>query len=167
MVERINGMGLAGIDAYKVDVEAAISQGLPAFDVVGLPDAAVKESRDRVRSSMKNCGFEFPLGHITVNLAPADIKKVGPLYDLPIFIALMKLSGQLAADTENAVFIGELSLSGEVHFVNGVLPMVIEAQKLGFRRMLWSQVDLQAASEDCDNCPYRAECGPVPMRLQA
>ena len=135
MVERINGMGLAGIDAYKVDVEAAISQGLPAFDVVGLPDAAVKESRDRVRSSMKNCGFEFPLGHITVNLAPADIKKVGPLYDLPIFIALMKLSGQLAADTENAVFIGELSLSGEVHSVNGVLPMVIEAQKLGFRRI--------------------------------
>ena len=135
MVERINGMGLRGIEAYKVEVEAAFSQGLPAFDVVGLPDAAVKESRDRVRSAMRNCGFDFPLGHITVNLAPADIKKVGPLYDLPILAALLKLSGQLAAETDDAVFIGELSLSGSVNSVNGVLPMTIEAQKRGFKRI--------------------------------
>ena len=135
MVERVNSMGLLGIEAYKVDVEAAISQGLPAFDVVGLPDAAVKESRDRVRSAMRNCGFEFPLGHITVNMAPADIKKVGPLYDLPIFVALMKLSGQLSSNTDDAVFIGELSLSGGLHCVNGVLPMTIEAHKLGFKRI--------------------------------
>ena len=111
MVESIHGMGLMGIEAYKVDVEAAISQGIPAFDVVGLPDAAVKESRERVKSAMRNCGFEFPLGHITVNLAPADIKKVGPLYDLPILIALLKMSGQLSVQTDDSVFIGELSLA--------------------------------------------------------
>ena len=135
MVDRVNGMGLVGIEAYKVDVEAAVSKGLPAFDVVGLPDAAVKESRDRVRSAMRNCGFDFPLGHITVNLAPADIKKVGPLYDLPILIASLRLSGQLSADTDDAVFIGELSLSGAVRSVNGVLPMTLEAQRLGFKRI--------------------------------
>ncbi len=135
MVESIHGMGLMGIEAYKVEVESAISQGLPAFDVVGLPDAAVKESRERVKSAMRNCGFEFPLGHITVNLAPADIKKVGPLYDLPIFVALMKMSGQLSAQTDDSVFIGELSLGGEVHSVNGILPMTIEAFKLGFNNI--------------------------------
>lgn len=135
MVERINGMGLSGIEAYKVMVEAAMAQGLPAFDVVGLPDAAVKESRDRVRSAINNCGFEFPNGRITVNLAPADIKKVGPLYDLPIFIAMLKLTDQLKADTNADVFIGELSLSGMVNPVNGILPMTIEAQKLGFKRI--------------------------------
>ncbi len=134
MVERIYSMGLFGIEAYKVEVEASFTQGLPAFDVVGLPDAAVKESRDRVRSAMKNCGFDFPLGHITVNLAPADIRKVGPLYDLPILAAMLRLTRQLSADTEDAVFIGELSLAGNLHSVNGVLPMVIQAQKLGFKR---------------------------------
>lgn len=135
MVDRVNGMGLTGIEAYAVDVEAAISQGLPSFDIVGLPDAAVKESRDRVRSAIKNCGFEFPLGKITVNLAPADVKKVGPLYDLPIFIAILKLSGQLDADISGDVYIGELSLFGSVRPVNGVLPMTIEAQRLGYKRI--------------------------------
>lgn len=135
MVERCTGMGLMGIESYKVTVEADLSSGLPAFDVVGLPDAAVKESRDRVRSAMKNCGFEFPLGRITVNLAPAAIKKVGPLYDLPILIALLKLSGQLMANIDDAVFIGEISLSGVVNRVNGILPMTIEAQKQGYKRI--------------------------------
>ena len=90
MVERCTGMGLMGIESFKVIIEADFASGLPAFDVVGLPDAAVKESRDRVRSAMRNSGFDFPLGRITVNLAPADIKKVGPLYDLPILISLLK-----------------------------------------------------------------------------
>ncbi|MBQ3969212.1 MAG: YifB family Mg chelatase-like AAA ATPase [Clostridia bacterium] len=135
MVERCTGMGLAGIESFKVTVEADLSSGLPSFDIVGLPDAAVKESRDRVRSAMKNCGFEFPLGKITVNLAPADTRKVGPLYDLPISIVLLKLSGQLDAKIDDSVFIGEISLSGEVNSVNGILPMTIEAQKLGFKRI--------------------------------
>lgn len=135
MVVRCTGMGLAGIESYAVTIEADFATGLPAFDVVGLPGAAVKESRDRVRSAMRNCGFEYPLGRITVNLAPADIKKEGPLYDLPILIALLKLSGQLSADIEDSVFIGEISLSGKVRRVNGILPMTIEAQRLGFKRI--------------------------------
>ncbi len=135
MFERCTGMGLVGIESFKVTIEADLSSGLPAFDIVGLPDAAVKESRDRVRSAMKNCGFDFPLGKITINLAPADIKKVGPLYDLPILIALLKLSEQLSANIDDAVFIGEISLSGIVNPVNGILPMTIEAQKLGYKRI--------------------------------
>ena len=135
MFDKVSSMGLIGIEAYKVEVEASISQGLPAFDIVGLPDIAVKESRDRVRSAMKNCGFEFPLGRITVNLAPADIKKAGPLYDLPILIAMLGLSGQLSADTDECVFIGELSLGGEVRPVNGVLPMTIEACRQEHKRI--------------------------------
>ncbi len=133
MVERCIGMGLAGIDSYEVTVEADISSGLPAFDIVGLPDAAVKESRGRVRSAMKNSGFNYPTGRITVNLAPADIKKEGPLYDLPMLVALLRLSGQLNADISGSVFIGELSLSGGVRPVNGILPMTIEAQELGYK----------------------------------
>lgn len=135
MVERCTGMGLAGIESYRVTIEADLASGLPAFDIVGLPDAAVKESRDRVRSAMRNCGFEYPVGRITVNLAPADIKKEGPLYDLPILISLLKLSGQLGTNIEDAVFIGEISLSGKVRPVNGILPMTIEAQKLGYKRI--------------------------------
>lgn len=135
MVERCIGMGLMGIDSFKVTIEADLASGLPAFEVVGLPDAAVKESRDRVRSAMKNCGFDFPVGRITVNLAPADIKKIGPLYDLPILIALLKLSEQLRAEIDDAVFIGEISLSGFVNRVNGILPMTIEARKLGYKRI--------------------------------
>lgn len=91
MVVKINSFGLMGMDSYPVEVEGAINKGFPAFDMVGLPDAAVKESRDRVKSAMKNCGFNFPTAHITINLAPADIKKEGPIYDLPILIAVLMI----------------------------------------------------------------------------
>ena len=133
MVAQLYSMGIYGMDAFPVEVEADLSSGLPAFEVVGLPDAAVKESRDRVRSAMKNCGYKFPVSRITVNLAPADKKKEGTLYDLPLLVALMKASGQLAADLSGSVFLGELSLSGQTRPVRGVLPMVMEARKRGFR----------------------------------
>lgn len=133
MVSRLYSMGLYGMDAFVVEVEADISVGLPGFDVVGLPDAAVKESRDRVRSAMKNCGFHFPVHKITVNLAPADKRKEGPIYDLPLLITLMKASGQLDAYLDDSVFIGELSLTGEARPVKGVLPMVIKAKEQGFK----------------------------------
>lgn len=128
-------MGLFGMEAYAVDVECDVGKSLPCFEVVGLPDTAVKESRDRVRSAMKNCGFDFPLGRITVNLAPADKRKEGPIYDLPLFIAVMKASGQLNAGLNDSVFIGELSLKGEVRPVRGVLPMAITAKEAGFKRL--------------------------------
>lgn len=135
MVVRCNSMGLTGLESYEIMIEADLATGIPAFDIVGLPDTAVKESKDRVRSAMRNCGFEYPLGRITVNLAPADIKKEGPLYDLPILIALLSMSSQLTCNIDDAVFIGELSLSGMVRPVNGILPMTIQAQKLGFKRI--------------------------------
>ena len=134
MFAQMKSLGLLGLDAYVVNVEVDISQGLPSFEIVGLPDAAVRESRERVRSSLKNSGFDFPVSRITVNLAPADIKKEGPLYDLPILVALLRASGQMGGDFADAVFAGELSLGGDIKPVNGVLPMAIKAQEAGFRR---------------------------------
>jgi magnesium chelatase family protein len=139
MVSHLYSMGLYGMDAFPVEVEADLSSGLPSFEVVGLPDAAVKESRDRVRAAMKNCGFDFPVSKITVNLAPADKRKEGPIYDLPVLIALMKASGQLDANLEGSVFIGELSLNGKLRPVRGILPMAIRARKDGFKRLFVPQ----------------------------
>lgn len=147
MVFKIKSMGLLGIEAFKVDVECDISGGMPCFDVVGLPDASIKESRNRVRSSLKNCGFKFPVSRITVNLAPADTKKEGPFYDLPILLSLLFASGQVDSanfDVESSAFIGELSLNGQIHAVNGILPMVIKAQELGFKNIF---IPLQNAVE--------------------
>lgn len=134
MISRLFSMGLYGLEAFTVEVEADISKGLPCFDIVGLPDTAVKESRERVRSAIKNCGYEYPVSRITMNLAPADKKKEGPIYDLPLLIALLQATGQLSASLEDSVFIGELSLSGEIRPVRGVLPMAIAAHEAGFRR---------------------------------
>ena len=135
MFARVRSMGLLGIDGFPIEVEADISQGLPGFDVVGLPGAAVRESRDRVRSSMKNCGFTYPVSRITVNLAPADVRKEGSVYDLPLLLALLKASGQLEMPLDDAAFVGELSLDGEVRPIRGVLPMVLAARDAGLRRV--------------------------------
>lgn len=135
MVVHSNSMGIFGLETFVVKVEADVSAGMPAFDVVGLPDLSVRESRDRVKAALRNCGFEVPLGKITVNLAPAHIRKEGPVYDLPILIAILQSTGQISPNLDDAVFIGELSLSGEVRGVNGVLPMVIKAKEEGFKRI--------------------------------
>lgn len=135
MFAGLKSMGLRGIDGFMVEVEADLSQGLPGFDVVGLPDAAVRESRDRVRSAMKNAGFTYPVSRITVNLAPADVKKEGSVYDLPLLLALLCASGQLKADMKKRAFIGELSLQGAVRPVRGVLPMVIAARDAGMKEV--------------------------------
>lgn len=135
MVSKAFSMGLFGMHAFLVEVESDISAGLPAFDLVGLPDAAVKESRNRVRSALKNCGFDFPVSHITMNLAPADKRKEGPMYDLPLLISLLKATGQLNINTDNCVFVGELSLSGVLRPVRGILSMALEAARLGFKHM--------------------------------
>ncbi|MBR4859552.1 MAG: YifB family Mg chelatase-like AAA ATPase [Clostridia bacterium] len=135
MFARINSMGLFGIDSYMVGVEVDYGQGLPRIDIVGLPDAAVKEAQNRVRSAIKNSGYDFPKSRITINLSPADIRKEGPVYDLPILIAILKAGNQLPYDIDDCAFIGELSLDGLVRHVNGVLPMVIRAQKSGIKRV--------------------------------
>lgn len=132
MVSHLHSLGLHGMNAFVVEVEADVSSGLPSFELVGLPDAAVKESRDRVRSALKNCGFTYPVSKITVNLAPADHRKEGPIYDLPVLIAVMRSSGQLLCDLSGCAFVGELSLSGEVRPVKGVLPMALAAKQAGF-----------------------------------
>ncbi len=146
MYSKVNSIGMFGMNSYGVGVEASIDNGLSRFDVVGLPDAAVSESRDRVRSAMKNNSFKFPGTRITVNLTPADIRKEGPLYDLPILVALLICTGQLKCDISKSAFIGELSLSGEVRKVNGALPMVIKAKELGYNEIFLPKGN---ASESC------------------
>ncbi len=135
MFSELKSVGLFGIDSYMIEVEADISSGLPAFDIVGLPDTAVKESRDRVRAALKNCGFKFPIGRITINLAPADLKKEGSIYDLPVLIAILKASGQLDSDIGDSVFIGEVSLDGRLRPVGGVLAITITALKSGIKNV--------------------------------
>ena len=131
MFAKVKSMGLFGMEAYTVDVETDISGGLPAFEIVGLPDKSVSEAKDRVRSAVKNCGFKFPVSRITVNLAPADTRKEGPIYDLAIFIGILKSSEQIKYATGSYAFLGELALNGEIRKVNGVLPMVIKAREAG------------------------------------
>lgn len=129
MFAKAKSLGIFGMDSFSVVVEADLSSGLPRFDIVGLPDAAVKESRERVRASLKNCRFEFPVSRITVNIAPADVKKEGPVYDLPIAVAILKATGQLKADIREYAFVGELSLDGEIRGCNGILPMLLKARE--------------------------------------
>lgn len=146
MVVRCNSFGINGMDGYRVEIEASMQSGLPGFDMVGLPDAAVRESRDRVKSALKNCGFKLPSAHIILNLAPADIKKEGPIYDLPICVALLKLTGQIVTDISDCAFIGELSLGGETRSINGVLPMVIKARECGIKRIFVPVENVSEAS---------------------
>ncbi len=135
MFTSISSMGLFGMHSYMVCVEVDVSGGLPHFDIVGLPNTSVSEAKERVRSAIKNSSFTFPVSRITVNLAPADTKKEGTVYDLPILVALLVASRQINPVSENTAFIGELSLGGEIRKVNGALPMVIEARNNGISRV--------------------------------
>ena len=128
MVVTVRSLGLTGIRGYEVTVECFLSGGLPAFDMVGLPDAAVKESRERVRAAVKNCGAKFPVSRITVNLAPARVRKEGTLYDLPILLGILAAAEELKPLPEDAAFLGELS-------VTGVLPMALCAARMGVRTL--------------------------------
>lgn len=144
MFSMVKSVGIFGIDSYMIEIEADVSGGLPCFDVVGLPDTAVKESRDRVRAAIKNCGYKFPTGRITVNLAPADKKKEGAIYDLPILLSILSASEQLKVDIKDSVFLGELSLDGQLRAINGVLAMVITAKQNGIENVF---VPLENAAE--------------------
>ena len=137
MLSIVKSMSLHGLDGYLVDVQVDISAGMPSWEVVGLPDATVRESKERVRIAIRNSGFDFPSRKIIINLAPADKRKEGSFFDLPIAIGilldLLVIQEQNLSDT---VFIGELSLDGSVNKVNGILPMCIEAKKLGIKRAI-------------------------------
>ena len=135
MVVTVRSLGLTGIRGYEVTVECFLSGGLPAFDMVGLPDAAVKESRERVRAAVKNCGAKFPVSRITVNLAPARVRKEGTLYDLPILLGILAAAEELKPLPEDAAFLGELSLTGALRPVTGVLPMALCAARLGIKTL--------------------------------
>ncbi len=135
MLSKVRSLGLSGITGYEVSVECYISNGLPGFDVVGLPDAAVKESRDRVRAAVKSCGFKFPVSHITLNLAPANTKKTGTMYDLPILLGILGAAGAVPLPGDKAAFLGELSLEGKLRPVPGVLSMAIAAGELGIEEL--------------------------------
>lgn len=135
MVSKIRSLGLLGIYGYEVSVECFLSGGLPAFEVVGLPDAAVKEARERVRAAIKNCGLEFPVSRLIINLAPADMKKAGTVYDLPVLLGILMSSGYIHALPKGAAFFGELSLSGELRPVNGSLSMALAARRAGITEL--------------------------------
>jgi magnesium chelatase family protein len=142
---RVRSGALLGIDGIPVEVEVDIGSGLPAFNIVGLPDAAVQEARERVRAAVRNAGFEFPLRRITVNLAPADVRKEGPIYDLPIAAALLLASGQVHADLDGLGLIGELSLDGRLRHVNGVLPLTAMCAQAGMRGVIVPAEDVAEA----------------------
>ena len=135
MICSVKTLGISGIQGSLVTAECFISSGLPGFDIVGLPDAAVKEARDRVRAAAKSSGLHFPVGRITVNLAPASQKKAGTHYDLPIVISILSACGSIRRPRSASAFLGELSLDGQIRPVSGVLPMALAAQREGIETL--------------------------------
>lgn len=147
MLSKIKSFGLVGITGYPIDVEIDLNNGLPAYDVVGLPDASIKEGKDRIRSAIKNSGLEYPLYKITVNLAPADTKKIGAFYDLPIALGLVSATDQMPVhSTDDFVILGELSLNGDVRKIRGILPMLISARELGYKKVMLPYDNAKEAS---------------------
>lgn len=148
MLAMVRSCAIIGLDGALVEVEVDITNGLAAFIIVGLPDAAVNEAKERVRSAVKNSGCLFPFKHITVNLAPADLRKEGPAYDLPIAVGILFASGQINPneELENALFLGELSLDGTVRHTNGILPMVALAREKHVKAVFVPAVDAVEAT---------------------
>ncbi len=135
MLSTVKSFGVNGVGGYEVSLEVYISNGMPSFDIVGLPDAAVKESKERVRAAIKNNGFKFPASRMTVNLAPADKKKAGTIYDLPMLIGILAALGDIRQPDKDSAFFGELSLTGDLRPVQGALPMAIAAQRSGIKKL--------------------------------
>ncbi len=146
MLATITSCAVIGLDGVLIDVQVDITHGLPSVTIVGLPDAAVQESRERVRAAIKNSGLLFPRERVTVNLAPADTRKVGPAYDLPIALCILLASEQIYGDLEKAIIVGELSLDGTVRHVSGILPMANLAHQRGFTTLFVPAEDAAEAS---------------------
>ena len=145
----LKSFGLKGLNGFPVEVEADISGGMPALSIVGLPDSAVRESGDRVHAALKNLGFKWPDRRITINLAPADVRKTGPVYDLPLLLAVLAASGQLEPPPKDTAFLGELALDGSLRPVSGVLPMALEAAAGGVRALYVPAENAAEAAEAC------------------
>jgi magnesium chelatase family protein len=146
MLAKVTSCAVIGLDGELVEVEVDISSGLPAFTIVGLPDTAVQEAKERVRSAIRNCGLTFPQKRITVNLAPADIRKEGPAYDLPIAIGIVIASQQVTADASSSLFLGELSLDGQVRHTHGILSMAALARERGIGSVFVPAADASEAA---------------------
>ncbi len=145
MLAKVKTAAVVGLDGYLVDVEVDISSGLPKMLIVGLPDAAVDEAKERVRPAIKNSGFSFPMRRIVVNLAPADLKKAGPSYDLPIAVGILLSSEQVSAVVSDMIILGELSLDGSLRHTNGILPMVALAREIGVSTVIVPESDAEEA----------------------
>lgn len=147
MLSIIKSMSLIGIEGYLVYLQVDVSAGIPAWDIVGLPDISVKEAKERVRTAIKNTGYNMQSRKIVVNLAPADKRKEGSFFDLPMAVGILACSGDVNInDIEDTVFIGELSLDGKLNKVNGILPMCIEAKRLGIKRIIISKENAKEAA---------------------
>ncbi|MDE6031983.1 MAG: YifB family Mg chelatase-like AAA ATPase, partial [Oscillospiraceae bacterium] len=146
MFSQVNSVGLFGLNAFPVTAEASISTGQPAFDIVGMPDIAVQESKARIRAVLGHLDLKLLNGKVTVNLAPASVRKIGSMFDLPIIIALMKLGGIIGAGVEDCAFIGELSLNGALASVNGALSMTLTAAQHGIKRIFLPKANAREAS---------------------
>ena len=147
MLAIVKSMSLHGLDGYLIDVQVDVSSGLPHLEIVGLPDTSIKESKERVRTAIKNSEFEFPSRRIVVNLAPADTRKEGAFFDLPIAIGILNATENIVCENiEKYIFIGELSLDGKMNKVNGILPMCIEAKKLGINKIILPKENAKEAS---------------------
>ena len=146
MLAKSKTCAVIGLDGFIVEVEVDISPGLPRFNIVGLPDTAVQEARERVRAAIRNSGSEFPMRRVTVNLAPADLQKAGPAYDLPIAAATLLSSGQIGALPDSSLFLGELSLDGSLRHTNGILPMVMVAREEGYSTVFVPSADANEAA---------------------
>ena len=147
MLANVNSMALHGLDGYLIQVEVDVSGGLPALEIVGLADVAIKEAKERVRIAIKNSGMEFPSRRIIVNLAPADIRKEGSFLDLPIAIGILTAIGNINfQNIDDILFVGELSLDGKVNKINGILPMCIEAVRLGIKKVVLPKENAKEAS---------------------
>ncbi len=146
MFAKVASLGLFGLNAFPVDVEIDISRGNPQFDIVGLPDAVVKESRERIRAALRSCGINFPVAQVMVNLAPADTKKSGSVHDIAIFMAVLKAMRMIDQSLEGCAFIGEISLNGDIRRINGVLPMVMLAREEGISAVFVPEENAREAS---------------------
>lgn len=137
MLSKVNSMALLGLEGYLIDVQVDVSNGMPCWEMVGLPDTSVREAKERVKTAIKNSGYEMLSKRVVINLAPADTKKEGSTFDLPIAIGILIDLGEIHAEKlQDIAFVGELSLDGKISRINGILPMCIEAQKLGIKKLI-------------------------------